>query len=175
MNKLLLGGGVLVTLLLVGRRAAAATMPSPFADPLDRDLDALADMLITETSFKANRNEMAQIVWIAYNRAKRQGRPMWFVVQPGTGPSPVWNTGPLYRQLFQNARGKPLWAEARAFAESVLGGAYPNLGKTSFVHPKPMPTPPCASNRVATSTQYGVRCLPAWILAGTPVGSAWFA
>lgn len=171
MNPLVTGGIVLGVLMLAGKASARVSGSVREGD----DLDALADMLITETSFKKARDEMAQIVWIAINRSKRQNKPIWFVVQPGSGPKPVWNEGPLYRQRFENARSDPNWLAARNFAQSVMAGAYPNLGKTSFVHPQPMPTPPCASNRQLMQTSYGPRCLPEWIRGGQQIGTAWFA
>lgn len=172
MNPWLIGGGAAALLLLAGGKAQARFIGQ---SPRERDLDALADMLITETGFNKSREEMAQIVFVAINRARKQGKPIWFVVQPGTGPRPVWNTGSAYRQRFEAARDNPRWVSARNFAAQVMAGAYSNLGKSSFVHPKPMPVPPCASNRVATSTSYGVRCLPQWIVGGRQVGTAWFA
>lgn len=176
MNPWLVGGGTLAAFLLLTKKAEAAVITSGYTSgPSGRDLDALADMLITETGFKKGRTEMAQIVWVAVNRARRQDKPIWFVVQPGGAPRPVWNTGPLYRQRFERARTFANWSAARDFAKSVVAGAYPNLKKGSFVHPYPMPTPPCASNRVATSTSYGTRCLPPWIVKGQQIGTAWFA
>lgn len=177
MNPWLVGGGALAALFLLTRKAEAAVMPQRgySSGPSGRDLDALADMLITETGFKKSKPEMAQIIWVAVNRARKQNRPIWFVVQPGRVPRPVWNTGALYRHRFERARSFSAWNDARAFAKKVLAGAYPNRGYTSFVHPYPMPKPPCASNRVATSTRYGTRCLPTWIVKGDAVGSAWMA
>lgn len=174
MNPLVTGGVVVGALLLFsGGKASARATGAPGKED---DMDALADMLITETGFKHAKPEMAQIVWIAANRARKQNKPLWFVVQPGAGPRPVWNNGPLYRQRFENARNNSKWVEARAFAQSVIGGAYPNLGKTAFIHPQPMPTPPCATNRVLAQTEWGQRCVPPWVLADTQkIGSAWFA
>ena len=172
MNPWLIGGGAVALLLLAGGKAQARFIGQ---SPRERDLDALANMLITETGFNKSREEMAQIVYVAINRAKRQGKPIWFVVQPGSDPRPVWNTGAIYRKRFEEARDNPRWLAARNFASQVLSGAYRNLGVTAFVHPKPMPSPPCASNRVATSTSYGTRCLPKWIVDGRQIGTAWFA
>jgi hypothetical protein len=186
MNPWLIAGGIGGALLLVAGGAKARPMGS---STRDRDLDALADLLWTETSFRLNKGEMAQIVWIAVNRARNQRRSIWAVVQPGFAPrgscpsTPTtrclaWNAkGSLYKRRFENARSKAEWPAARAFAAQVISGRspYPNLGKTSFVHPRAMPTPPCASNRVATSTTYGTRCLPRWIVGGKQIGSAIFA
>jgi hypothetical protein len=186
MNPWLIGGGAIAVLLLATQRASAAVMPTP-GRSRDRDLDALADLLITETSFRLPKDEMAQIVWIAVNRSKRQNRPIWAVVAPGFAPLGscprtkttrclAWNPkGVIYRKRFENARSNPNWVAARTFAASVLAGSYRNRGFTAFVHPRAMPKPPCASNRVATSTRYGTRCLPTWIARGTDVGTARFA
>jgi hypothetical protein len=187
MNPWLLGGGALAVLLLAGtRKAAAAPMPTPYTSPRSRDLDALANMLITETSFRKSRQEMAAIVFIAINRAKRQGKPLWFVVQPGEGPKPVWNKGPVYRQRFENARNNNLWGSARAFAASVLNGTsgFRNTGATSFVHPgHPNFNMPCKDNKQvqmgwwkpAWVSGYGTRCIPTWAAKGNVIGSGLFA
>jgi hypothetical protein len=185
MNKWVLGGGAVLAVLLLSNRKAAAAPMVPYPTTRDRDLDALADMLITETSFATPKAEMAQIVWIAYNRAKRKNNPIWFVVQPGDAPSPVWNEGPIYRQRFENARKHSRWLQARDFAEDVLAGAYPNLGKTSFVHPGHANfSMPCNTNIKAVRdgkwspsyvSGYGTRCIPTWAHGGTVVGSALFS
>jgi hypothetical protein len=167
--------GAAVAVLLVSRKASAAVIGgSTASSPSNRDFDALANMIITETGFNHSKSEMAQIVWIAINRSKRQDKPIWFVVQPGRGPSPVWSTGVPYRIGFERAPQHPRWEEAREFVELVFNGAYPNLKKTAFVHPGGMPVPPCASNRVQTTTPYGERCLPPWDF-DTVIGKAWFA
>jgi hypothetical protein len=195
MNPWILGGGALAILLLSGpRKASAAQMPSGGGvGPSSRDLDALANLLITETGFKSSREEMAQIVWIAVNRAKAQRRSIPEVVAPGYSPKdscpwlkgswnpygrcPSWNAkGVIYKDRFTRARTFALWPQARAFAAEVLAGAMgPNKGYTVFVHPAAMPKPPCASNRHATSTRYGTRCLPRFAVGGNMVGTALFA
>ena len=178
MNPLVVGGAIAGALLLFSGNKASARVIG--ATGVEDDLDGLADMLITETNFGKTKQEMAQIVWIAANRARRQGKPIWFVVQPGRGPKPVWNTGALYRKRFEEARDNPKWRAARDFAKSVLAGAYPNLGKTAFIHPQPMPLPPCVSTkyvpRTQAQTEWGPRCVPPWVLVNTQkIGSAWFA
>lgn len=137
------------------------------------DTDALTRMLIAETGFASVTGEMAQIVYVALNRAKKWGVSPATVVTPPGGPG-VWNTGPVYSQRFYDASNNPKWAAAKAFVQLVQSGAYANNGATSFVHPGGMPTPPCASGRVATSTIAGDRCLPTWAVGGKVVGKAMF-
>jgi hypothetical protein len=174
MNPWVIGGGAAVLLLLFSKKAEAA-LPVDDRDEPGRDLDALADMLITETGFNRDKNEMAQIVWVAANRSRKYRKPIYNIVDPG-GRFPAWNAGPVYRQRFEAAQANSRWDAARAFAKSVLSGAYRNLGHSAFVHPGGMPTPPCSSNRVATSTgYYGMRCLPQWAVGGQVVGGALFA
>lgn len=142
------------------------------------DLDALANMLITETGFRRDKREMAQIVYVAINRARKYDAPISRVVAPGR-PSGViaWNASSNYRRRFNAAKSNPRWEAAREFAADILDGSssYRNAGYTSFVHPGGMPTPPCAENRVAKATFAGTRCLPKWVATGDRVGGAMFA
>ncbi len=136
------------------------------------DPEALAHMLIAETSFSRDKNEMAQIVFVAINRAKKYGVSIADVVTPpGT---PVWNTGSPYRSRFDGAMRNVRYDAALAFANEVLAGKYKNGGYTSFVHPSGMPAPPCSANRVASATNAGSRCLPTWAVNGKTVGGAVF-
>lgn len=168
-HQWLLGGAVVLGVLLLGTTAKAVFD----RDDHEADLDALARMLIAETGFTSAKNEMAQIVFVAVNRARRNGKTLREVVTPpGT---PTWNTGALYRKRFVEATQNPRFSAARAFVQDVLDGAYVNSGATSFIHPAGMPTPPCSSNRVEASTIAGVRCIPDWITKGRVVGSAMFA
>jgi hypothetical protein len=188
-NPWLIGGGILA-LLLVTRKASAAVMPPIFETEHERDLDALADMLITETGFRKTKAEMSAIVFIAVNRARSQKKPIWYVVQPGTrssGSCPTarstqclqWNSGSAYRRLFENARNNTNWLEARSFASNVLGGAYPNPGATVFVHPGHSNFDmPCGSNPNWSPSYvpgYGTRCIPTWAHKGKVIGSGLFA
>jgi hypothetical protein len=168
-HQWLLGGAVVLGVLLLGTTAKAAFD----RDDSEADLDALTRMLIAETGFTSSKAEMAQIVFIAVNRARRNGKTLREVVTPpGT---PTWNVGALYRKRFIEAMQNPRWTAARLFVQDVLDGVYVNGGFTSFVHPAGMPTPPCSSNRVEASTVAGVRCIPDWITKGRVVGSAMFA
>jgi hypothetical protein len=141
----------------------------------DADLDNTARMLIAETGFSRDKNEMAQIVWVAINRARGRGISLSKVtVPPGV---PTWNDGSAYRSRFNKADSDPRFPLARAFVASVLAGEWPEMigGRRMFVHPSGMPTPPCGANRVAASTTAGTRCLPEWALNGKVVGGALFA
>jgi Flp pilus assembly protein TadG len=138
------------------------------------DADALAHMLIAETGFNRDKNEMTQIVFAAINRAKKYGvTPAATVIPPGT---PTWNGGALYRDRFDDAPNNKRYADAKAFVQAVLSGKspYKNNGYTSFVHPGGMPVPPCSGNRLETDTVSGKRCLPEWVLSGKVVGGAMF-
>lgn len=170
----LIGGAAVLGVLLFSSRARALLIPGS-SDK--RDLDALASMLITETSFLHGKEEMAQIVFVAVNRAKRWDVPIYKVVagprpEPGTNP---WNDSATYKALFARAPNNPRWPAAREFVQDVLAGSYRNLGASSFIHPGGMPVPPCASNRVATSTMAGTRCIPTWAVGGKTVGRGLFA
>jgi hypothetical protein len=194
MNPWLVGGGALALLLLSTRKAEAALVDSG-GDDVDRDLDALADMLITETGFSADKAEMAAIVNIAVNRARAQKRPIWYVVQPGkrpVGSCPwtkdarclMWNDGDVYEKRFKNARSNARWGAARVFAATVLAGNYVNTGATSFVHPGHANFDmPCKDNKPvregkwapANVPGYGTRCIPKWAHGGKVIGKGLFA
>lgn len=139
----------------------------------DRDLDALASMLITETGFVHPKREMAQIVFVAINRAAKHHQTLEAVVTP---PS-QWSVGDdRYKAIFARAPHDPNWNAAREFAAQVVAGqsGYDNEHLMGFVHPSGMPHPPCASNRVATDTIAGERCLPEWAINGRVIGKAMF-
>lgn len=164
-QKWLFAGGAALLVTLLFRKATHT--------PED-DTDALTRMLYAETGFVSSTGEMAQIVYVALNRAQKWGVDPSAVVTPPGGPG-VWNTGPVYRQRFEAAKSSSKWAQGRAFVQLVQGGAYANNGAMSFVHPGGMPTPPCANNRVSTNTIAGQRCLPQWAVGGQVVGKAMFA
>lgn len=165
-QKLLLGGAAAVIVTILFRRATHS--------PED-DTDALTRMLITETDFSRQTIEMAQIVYVALNRARKWGVDASDVVSPsGSGVPVAWNRDSGYRTRFDNAKSNPRWVSARAFVKKVQAGAYANYGMTAFVHPSGMPVPPC-SKGVSTSTVAGQRCLPTWAVNGRVVGGAMFA
>jgi len=165
-KQMLMAGGVAILVTLLFRRATHS--------PED-DTDALTRMLITETDFARNTTEMAQIVYVAINRARKWGVDITDVVNPsGSGVPVAWNRGSAYRTRFDNAKNNPRWAAARVFVQKVQAGSYANYGATSFVHPSGMPKPPCSSG-VATSTFAGDRCIPTWAVNGRVVGGAMFA
>lgn len=168
------GAAIGVGFLLFSSRKTAQTGNE--VDPGWGDIDNLSRMLIAETGFSLDRNEMAQIVWVAINRARGRGVSLSKVTFPPGFP--IWNEGPAYRERFRNAHNNPRFAAAKEFVASVLAGQWPELigGRRHFVHPGRMPTPPCASNRVASSTDFGMRCLPTFALNNPKVvGKAVFA
>lgn len=167
-RKWLLAGGAAVLVMLLLRKATHT--------PAD-DTDALTRMLYAETGFASSNAEMAQIVFVALNRAQKWGIDPSVVVDPSGSGAPIgWNNkGVIYRQRFAAAPSSPKWAQGRAFVETVQAGAYTNLHKTSFVHPGGLSAPPCTGDRVAASTIAGMRCLPQWALGGQVVGTAMFA
>lgn len=180
MNPWLLGGGALALLLLGGRKAQAAGMPALFQSDRDRDLDALANMLITETGFNKSREEMAQIVFVAVNRARKYNLPLWEVVDPDRRAFPAWNPGSGYKRRFEAAEQNRNWVAARNFSANVLAGQYRNLGKTLFVHPKsPNFDMPCDTRGGKWGPSYvpgyGTRCIPLWAHDGRVVGSGLFS
>ncbi len=172
-----MGGLAAAGVLLLTTRAKAAT-GGFFQSGRDADLDALASMLISETSFAHGKDEMAQILNVAINRSRAWGVPIPKVV---AGPSPApgrnaWNGSATYKALFARAPNHARWFQARAFAQEVLDGAYPNIGAMAFIHPGGMPTPPCSgSNRVEAATIAGQRCIPPWSVGGRVVGKGMFA
>jgi hypothetical protein len=170
----LLGAGVIfgAYLFLPKKQGGIRTGP-------EADLDALASMLIAETGFARDKNEMAQIVFVAVNRAKKYKSTIANITTPPGRPV-AWNAAAKYRDRFNNASENPRWVAARTFAQSVLNGAYANNGFSAFVHPENMPTAiPCVSTvkspRVLTATIAGARCLPPWVVGGKVVGKAMFA
>ncbi len=181
MNPWLLGGGVLALMLLTGKKAEAAIItPFPGKTARSRDLDALADMLITETNFTKGKQEMAQIIYVAINRAKRYNLPLYVVVDPDRRAFPAWNPGSGYKRRFVAASTNKRWTAARDFAASVLSGAYSNMGKRSFVHPAaPGFNMPCNTHGGKWAPThvpgYGTRCIPLWAHGGKVVGTGLFA
>jgi hypothetical protein len=173
--------GAVGLLVLTSGKAQAAGASSGRGGVSNRDIDALTRMLITETDFRANQNEMAQIVNVAVNRARRNSLPLAEVVNPDRRAFPAWNNHSTYRNRFLNAHVNANWYDARAFVASVLNGAYGNIGSTGFVHPA---NPrfafqtPCrnAPKWAPTSTPgWGTRCLPTWVHGGRRVGNALFS
>jgi hypothetical protein len=140
------------------------------------DVEALSRMILAETGLKSSEPEMAQIVFIAINRARKWGVPVTQVVSPtGYAPGQAWTTGDIYKTIFNKAHTRSDWPAAQAFVRRVLAGEFPNKGFTAFVHPAGMPSPPCASNRVEADTIAGKRCVPKWVAQGTTVGKGLFA
>jgi hypothetical protein len=173
-TKIWLGAGaVLIGIFALARKASAMQSTQP-TQITPKDVEAMAQMLIAETSLESVSDEMAQIVWIAVNRARRHGVSVAAVVTPPG--SPIWNSGDVYRARFNAANTSSKLAAAQEFVEETLAGKHgANRGFTAFVHPQGMPKPPCADNRVAMDTPYGVRCLPHWIANGVLIGRALFA
>jgi hypothetical protein len=171
----LIAAGVGVVALVLLRKSDDEKVQAP----RDIDLDALANMLITETGFRKSREEMAQIVFVALNRANKWRTSIANVVSPYSTAKTVWNDAEPYRDRFLAAKSNPRWGEARAFADAVINGrsGYRNLGATLFLHPGGMSKPPCGKNRVSvdTGSYYGVRCLPEWSARATSVGTARFS
>jgi hypothetical protein len=65
------------------------------------DVEALSRMILAETGLKSSEPEMAQIVFIAINRARKWGVPVTQVVSPtGYAPGQAWTTGDIYKTIF---------------------------------------------------------------------------
>lgn len=160
------GGAAVLTLFLLRKGGGGSSS----------DVDALARMILAETTLKGPEDELAQIVFIALNRSRDWGVPVTQVVNPtGYRPGEAWSTGAIYKSRFERAHTWAKWNDARAFVRRVLGGEFTNRGFHRFVHPAGMPEPPCASNRVEANTIAGRRCIPQWISQGTVVGRGMFA
>jgi hypothetical protein len=174
----IVGGAVGIGLLLLASSKTSSTGNEVVTS--DADLDNLARMLIAETTFARAPDEMAAIVQIAINRARKRGVSISRVLIPPGRPM-QWNGEPDYARSYYAADNHPRFAAARAFAAAVLAGERSNPigGRTQFVHPGRMPKPPCKPNRTWTDTGdiAGPRCLPDWILTSnqTRVGGALFA
>ncbi|MFQ5339954.1 MAG: hypothetical protein ACE5F6_00250 [Anaerolineae bacterium] len=167
-----LGGAAVLLLVLQPKKAHARHLGPSY----DAGVDALTRMILAETGFKSSEPEMAQIIFIALNRAQQWGIPVTQVVNPtGYAPGQAWTTGAVYRSGFERAPTWAAWRPARMFVKRVLRGAYPNMGFRLFVHPGGMPRPPCAANRIEASTIAGRRCIPRWTARGTVVGRGVFA
>ena len=171
-----IGGGFVGLLLLSATKTVSTTVGS--LSVTDEDLDNLARMLVSETSFARDTDEMASIVQVAINRAKARGISLSKVlVPPGV---PTWNPSANYRALFNAAKLRPAFYPARGFALDVLLGKYPNQigNRQHFVHPTGMPKPPnCSANHVVAMTFAGERCMPPFALTASQlrVGGAIFA
>lgn len=181
----IIAAGVVVAgaLMLIPRKAQAKNQPTLTFGYTDDDVEALARMIITETSLKASEAEMAQIVFIAINRARRKSVSPRMVVEPPGKPN-AWNAGATYRALYEKADQKPAWEDAIRFVRRVLGGEFVNMGFSSFVHPSaPRFAFPCDDSISAVADGrwapnhvpgFGTRCIPKWAHNGTVVGKALF-
>lgn len=157
-KRWLWGGGALLMILFLTRKTG----------PED-DIDALTQMLLTETDFQKGRDEMAQIVYVALNRMKRGPRSAREVVTASS-----WNNNSAYKERFDRMFSHPRWETAREFVADIYTGKGPsNQRFVEFRHPQGMPTPPCGAG-VAMQTNAGVRCMPERFSSGKYVGSAVF-
>ena len=173
-SPLLLGGAVVVGILLLTKGAKAALAPTPYmpGDSNAADVEALARMLIVETGLNMSTEEMAQIAFVAINRARRYNTSIPEVVIPPGRPN--WNGSSTYARLFEAADSKPVWEKAKAFARRVLAGEFQNKGYRNFVHPEHMAGPPCFGRPVVASTKYGLRCVPPEVAQGTQISKTLF-
>lgn len=173
-NPWLLGGAVAAGVLLFGTKAKAALAPTPYMPGASNaaDVEALARMLIVETGLNMSTEEMAQIAFVAINRAQRYKRSIPEVVIPPGRPN--WNGSSTYARLFAAADSKSVWEKAKAFARRVLAGEFQNKGYRNFVHPEHMAGPPCFGRPVVASTKYGLRCVPPEVAQGTQINRTLF-
>lgn len=142
----------------------------------DEAVNALSRMLWAETRLNQDEEEMAQIVHVALNRARKWGLPVSYVVSPDNNTrGKVWSTGEGYRNSFSAAPSQASWNRVRAFVKRVLDNEYRNSGFVRFVHPGRMPNPPCASNRIEADTFAGRKCIPPDNAPGVRVGNGLFA
>jgi hypothetical protein len=162
------------------RRVIVADIPFT-----DADVEAVARMLLAETDFARDCDEMAQIIWVAINRAKNSGNTLSEVVNPPGRPN--WNGHSSYRDRFYKDWGAQRFEATKAFVEAVLTGnpavtsrgpcepkVFSNMIGTRafFLHPTGMPTcdnvgGECGNSRVCTQTFAGPRCLPIWNVDAT--------
>lgn len=182
---LILGAGFLVFRATRGPVSDGQSSGSVILPHDEDDVDAVTRGLLVETSFARNRNEMAQIIWVMVNRAKKHGNSLKTVITPPGRPN--WNRADNYRDWFYAgpARyGQDRFDRAKVFVREVLAGDFPNTigGRVQFLHPSGMPRcggdcPPgkawssrtqkcytCANSkgRACVQTAAGNRCLPKW-------------
>jgi hypothetical protein len=134
-------------------------------------------MILAETDFRLSQQEMAQIVWVALNRARAKGvAPREVVIPPGRPRA--WNGGPIYRDRFNAAARRAELPKVIEFVRRVAASGT-NYGFSSFVHPKGMPVPVAGTCANAAHTPMqtiaGARCIPTWAANGTDIGVTRFA
>lgn len=146
----------------------------------EKDVEAAARGLVVETAFRANYNEMAGIVWIMINRAKRWNMSIEAVIHPDTGGGKNWYGGlsPNNRKRWAAASNRQDFEYIKDFVRKILNGASfenPIGNRAHFLHPGGMPKcsgepgSPCGSrgHRVCVDTgTWGKRCLPKWNIEG---------
>jgi hypothetical protein len=150
------------------------------AEYTEKDVEAVARGLVVETSFRSNYREMANIIWIMVNRAKRWNMPLYKIIDPDTGGGKNWygKLSESNRRRWKNAHRRKDFEYIKQFVRKVLDGiSFKNeIGnKAHFLHPGGMPKcngEPGSScgkgnKRVCVDTgKWGKRCLPKWNIDG---------
>jgi hypothetical protein len=186
MNKLAMAAGLGIGGILLYRSLKSSSSGGAGILPHNEaDVDAVTRGLLVETSFNRDPDEMAQIIWVMANRAKKHGNSLAQVITPPGRPN--WNKADDFREWFHagpRRYGKAKFDRAKVFVREVLSGKFPNRigNRVQFLHPSGMPRcggdcPPgkawsrrskkcytCANTRGRGCVQTGAgnRCLPKW-------------
>lgn len=142
-----------VVIYALQRGDSTALMPAQIGPWDERDVDALARMLLIETSFRHDTDEMRGILQVAINRANNAGRPFRDAVDPDS-PIFSWATGASWRNKYKNqAQTYPQYNPAKAFVRDYLQGNHPNRvgASVNMVHQDKMPLcgGPCGYNQAS--------------------------
>ena len=145
----------------------------------EEDVDAAARGIVVETAFVSDYKEMAGIVWVMVNRAKKWNMSIRDVIHPDTGGGRNWYGGlsKNNRKRWKNASNRKDFEYIKGFVRKILDGiSFENeIGdRVHFLHPGGMarcstPETACGSRNhrqcVDTAT-HGNRCLPKWNIEG---------
>lgn len=185
-----LGAASLGALVYGVRQKYKATSTPPNIGTWDeRDVDAVARMLLIETSFRHDPDEMRGIIQVAINRAQDDGTPIRATVTPES-PTFSWSSTGKWGDKFHNkVPNYPQYEDAKAFVRDYLQGNHPNrvAHSINMLHHNLMPicggdcgegrakggihsrnpgqcyTCKNSSGRECVSVPGGTkRCLPAW-------------
>ena len=163
----------IATVAILGRMARqrsqrnTSILPIHADTTLDREIQDLARIVVSETGGRGTPDERAAIAHVAVNRARKWGASIHDVgygrVRPPKYPRArsVWNKGTQWHQKLNTAPQHPAYPAMYQLASGVLTGRVPSpigTAKTLFVH---------------TDTQRRLgREIPSWIISRAQGGTA---